>query len=126
MEMTLEQAEKEFVLRRKHGKIHIKKYIGSGEKVVIPRYIGGLPVTKIDSWAFSAMTYDLDVNEIVIPDTVRYIGSAAFDFCKEHPGVDSLHSPCMTPYTLPMLWLAEVKAPGIDLPDDELWQVHEQ
>lgn len=82
MEMTLEQAEKEFVLRRKHGKIHIKKYIGSGGKVVIPRYIGGLPVTKIDSWAFSAMTYDLDVNEIVIPDTVRYIGSAAFDFCK--------------------------------------------
>ena len=82
MEMTLEQAEKKFVLRRKHGKIHIKKYIGSGEKVVIPRYIGGLPVTKIDSWALSAMTYDLDVNEIVIPDTVRYIGSAAFDFCK--------------------------------------------
>ena len=25
MEMTLEQAEKEFVLNRKHGKIHIKK-----------------------------------------------------------------------------------------------------
>ncbi len=82
MEMTLEQAEKEFVLRRKHGKIHIKKYIGSGGKVVIPGYIGGLPVTKIDSWAFSGLPYDPDVNEIVIPDTVRCIGSAAFELCK--------------------------------------------
>ncbi|MBO4364908.1 MAG: hypothetical protein J5804_01280, partial [Eggerthellaceae bacterium] len=52
--------------------------------------------------------------------------SAAVQFCKEHPGVDSLHSPCMTPYTLPMLWLAEVKAPGVDLPEEELWQVHEK
>lgn len=60
-----------------------------------------------------------------INDFPRYV-SASVDFCKEHPGVDSLHSPCMTPYTLPMLWLAEVKAPGTDLPDDELWQVHEK
>ena len=60
-----------------------------------------------------------------VTDFPRSVG-AAVDFCKQHPGVDSLHSPCMTPYTLPMLWLAEVKAPGVDLPDDELWQVHEQ
>ena len=33
MEMTLEQAEKEFMLERKHGKIHIKKYIGVGGNV---------------------------------------------------------------------------------------------
>jgi len=60
-----------------------------------------------------------------ITDLPRTV-SAAVEFCKQHPGVDSIHSPCMTPYTLPMLWLAEVKAPGVDLPDDELWQVHEK
>ena len=60
-----------------------------------------------------------------INDFPSYV-SASVEFCKEHPGVDSIHSPCMTPYTLPMLWLAEVKAPGIDIPDDELWQVHEK
>ena len=52
--------------------------------------------------------------------------SEAVAFCKEHPGVNNIHQPCMTPYTLPLLWLSEVKAPGVDLPDDELWQVHEQ
>ena len=82
MEMTLEQAEKEYVLRRKHGKIHIKKYTGSGGKIVIPRYIGGLPVTKIDDWAFSALKREPGVTEVVIPDTVRCIGDAAFDFCR--------------------------------------------
>ena len=51
---------------------------------------------------------------------------AAIDFCKAHPGVDSIHSPTMNAYTLPILWLSEVKVPGVDLPDDELWQLHEQ
>ena len=59
-----------------------------------------------------------------VTDFPRAVDTAV-EFCREHPGVDSIHSPCMTPYTLPLLWLAEVKVPGIDLPDDELWQVHE-
>ena len=52
MEITLEQAEKEFVLNRKHGKIHIKKYIGGSGNVTIPEFIDGMPVTKIEKMAF--------------------------------------------------------------------------
>ena len=78
MEMTLEQAEKEYDLIRSHGKIHIKKYKGKGGKVVIPDYIDGMPVTKIGSWAF----YGSVVTEAVIPENVRCIGKSAFVFCK--------------------------------------------
>ena len=52
--------------------------------------------------------------------------TAAIEFCSAHPEVDSIHSPCFCPYILSMLWLAEVKIPGRDLPDDELWQMHEK
>lgn len=52
--------------------------------------------------------------------------SASVEFCKEHPTVDSFHSPCITPYSLPTLWLADVKVPGVELPDDELWQMDER
>ncbi len=51
---------------------------------------------------------------------------AAVDFCLAHPGVDSIHSPTMCAYTLAMLWLSEVKIPGVDLPEDALWQMDEK
>ena len=78
MEMTLEQAEKEFVLNCKHGKIHIKKYIGRGSNVVVPEFIDGMPVTKIEKMAF----FGSDIIGAVIPHTVRYIDISAFSFCK--------------------------------------------
>ncbi|MDO5410240.1 MAG: uroporphyrinogen decarboxylase family protein [Lachnospiraceae bacterium] len=50
----------------------------------------------------------------------------AINFVKQHPGIDSLHSPTMNPHALSTLWLSKVKVPGENLPDDELWQVDEQ
>ena len=77
--MTIEQAEKEYRLKRRHGKIHIRKYIGSGGKVVVPRLIDGMPVTMICNYAFSNCSV---ITEAVLPDTVRYIGISAFHSCK--------------------------------------------
>ena len=51
---------------------------------------------------------------------------AAVDFCRRHPGIDSIHSPIMEPRALSTLWLAPSKVPGEELPDNELWQVEEQ
>ncbi len=79
MEMSLEKASEEYVFRRKHGKIHIKKYIGKGGKIEIPQFIGGMPVTKIDFFAFSGS----GVTEVIIPDGIRFIGTAAFSRCKK-------------------------------------------
>lgn len=51
---------------------------------------------------------------------------AAVEFCRRHPGIDSIHSPIMEPRALSTLWLAPAKVPGEELPEDELWQVEEQ
>jgi len=77
MEMSLEKASEEYVFRRKHGKIHIKKYIGKGGKTEIPQFIGGMPVTVIGDFAFDSS----GVTEVIIPDGVRRIGSIAFNHC---------------------------------------------
>lgn len=51
---------------------------------------------------------------------------AAVAFCQTHPGIDSIHSPTMPAGSLTLLWLAKIKVPGIDLPENELWQVDER
>ena len=48
------------------------------------------------------------------------------DFIKEHPGVDSVHSPTMATEVLTMLWNSRIKNPGVELSDNETWQVDEQ
>ena len=50
---------------------------------------------------------------------------ASIEFCRSLPGIDTIHTPIMEPQALKTLWLSEVKVPGKDLPDDELWQIHE-
>jgi len=52
--------------------------------------------------------------------------TAAIGFCVEHPGIDTLHTPTISPYGLSMLWYSQVKIPGKDLPADELWQLDEK
>ena len=51
---------------------------------------------------------------------------ACVHFLTEHPGIDAIHSPTMYPPVLANLWLSEIRTPGEELPDDELWQVVER
>ena len=55
----------------------ITGYAGSDEDVVIPAKLGGTTVTSIDDGAFIC---DTSISTIVIPSTVTYIGSYAFDY----------------------------------------------
>ena len=71
-------ATKEYRFKIRHGKVHILKYLGRDKRVVIPGYIDGMPVTKIATWAF---VNNKDISEVVIPDTVRFIGYGAFGIC---------------------------------------------
>ncbi len=70
---------------------HITRYIGQTADVVIPRAIGGVPVTGIGVTAFSDLTVltvatgqqdNTGLRSVVIPDTVRTIGDSAFLNCK--------------------------------------------
>lgn len=56
------------------------RYVGDGKKIEIPEEVWGRKVT-----AFSIMTGSftyLDVEEVIIPETVTRIGSYAFEGCK--------------------------------------------
>lgn len=63
------------------------------------------------------------------------------DYCAAGPGtadinvrawsklpilIDAVHGVSYSPYGLSLLWMSKVKVPGVDLPEDELWQVHEE
>ena len=86
------------------------------------------PVDKIpfsfNGPAYMAKRQGLPISEYL--SSPQKAAQAAVAFCKDHPGVDSIHSPSMNVNALPILWLSEVKLPGKDLPDDELWQLHEK
>ena len=40
--------------------------------------------------------------------------------------LDGVQSMLMSPYVLPGMWLSQVSVPGVELPDNELWQIREQ
>lgn len=40
--------------------------------------------------------------------------------------IDGVQSTLMSPYVLPGMWLSQVAVPGVDLSDNELWQIREQ
>lgn len=97
----------------------------------LERTLKAVHMEKVDKipYSFSGPAYvarrqGVKMSEFVTDFKLAIDASVAF--CKSHPGIDSMHSPCMSPYLLPTLWLSEVKVPGADLPDDELWQIHEK
>ena len=58
--------------------IQIKKWNGSGETVVVPSEINGLPVNEISSSAFKDQAL---LTKITLPDTIAGIGQNAFNGC---------------------------------------------
>ena len=74
----------------KKSEIRINKYIGASKVVVIPAEIENMPVvaiegipTESDSDILEGGFYKTDVVTVVIPETVRSIGLASFEDCKE-------------------------------------------
>ena len=73
--------------------VTIRQYIGNKNDIVVPDTIESLPVTEIDSGAFSPKYADRDnpyinslcaeIESVTLPDTVRIIGKNAFENCKK-------------------------------------------
>lgn len=72
-------SEEDFIWEvTKEGTARIVEYVGTKKDVVIPRELGGLPVTEIGGNAF----FDSGITSVIIPDTVKAIGSRSFAFNK--------------------------------------------
>lgn len=62
----------------------ITKYVGNYLDVVIPPYLGGLPVVEIGSDSFS----DTTVRSVKVPEGVAKISDRAFFFCQSMDSID--------------------------------------
>ena len=61
------------------GAVTVTNYLGTSPEVEIPAYIGELPVTKIGRQAFFGRA---DIESVILPDTVTFIGAGAFERCR--------------------------------------------
>lgn len=70
-----------FIEKDNDGSIYasVKKARRVNKHVVIPSHIDGIPVTEI---ADSALAKTTDIDEIILPDTITYISSDAFEYSK--------------------------------------------
>lgn len=57
------------------GHYSISAYVGTQTEMIIPAYIGGIPVTSIEYRAFYDVT---NITKVLVPDTVESIGRSAF------------------------------------------------
>lgn len=69
------------------GWCSIDKYIGNSKRVQLPASIQGKPVTDIRRDAFSN---NHKIEEVVLPDTIGYLGVVAFGSCKN---LSEIHLP---------------------------------
>jgi Uroporphyrinogen decarboxylase (URO-D) len=74
--------------------------------------------------AFAARTMGVKLSDYV--KDINVAGQVALATMEKLGDVDSIQFPAYAPSILGMLWLAPVKLPGRDLPDDSLWQMDEQ
>lgn len=77
-------------------------------------YSGPACMARMEGMAINEFVHDFDKAT-----------DACIHFLNEHPGIDAIHSPTMYPPVLANLWLSEIRTPGEELPDNELWQVVE-
>jgi len=79
--------ESHFRTKMQYGECWISRYEGSGGVVVVPPEIAGKPVTHIDENAFKECA---GVTEVILPDSIRWIGNYAFSDC---PALEKIHLP---------------------------------
>ncbi len=103
----------------------------NGYEQRVKRTLDAVRMNKVDKVPFSyngpaylARAEGVPISKFV--SNMKVSTNTSIQYCQKHPGIDSIHSPAYSPYTLPVMWLTEVKIPGIDLPDEELWQMHEK
>ena len=83
--------ETDFEYIIENGGITITEWKGSENNIIIPELIDGLPVLKIGNNVFNlleknqnvALALQKHIHSVVMPNTVKEIGVAAFSYCNE-------------------------------------------
>ena len=97
----------------------------------LQRTFDAVSMKKVDKipFSYSGPAYIARAQGLSIADALTKIDlatTAVIDFLHDHPGIDTMHNPVQNPYGLSILWLSQIKLPGEELPDDELWQLDEK
>ena len=97
----------------------------------LQRTLDAVAMKKVDKipFSYSGPAYIARVQGLTIHEHLTQpmrATDAVIQFMKEHPGIDTMHNPVQNPYGLAMLWLSNLKLPGEELGDEELWQIDER
>ncbi len=68
----------DFVFQKVQNGLKLVSYHGSDKEVIIPSYVGGIPVVALETESFAFMT---EVTSVWLPYTVTQIGAGAFRYC---------------------------------------------
>lgn len=104
----------EQLLGERMGRLHTAVALGTPDRV---------PLSLVMD-AFAARTRGIKLSDFV--RDVDVTGQAMLSTMEKLGDVDSIQFGTYLPQVLGMLWLAPVKLPGRDLPEDSLWQLDEQ
>ena len=66
-----------YILNDDYSAYHVSDYLGDDLNVIIASTYRGLPVVKIDDWAFAST----NIKTIKIPNSITEIGNNSFDMC---------------------------------------------
>ena len=82
MEIESEDGYKYCILERDTGEsiVSILKYTGSEIEIEVPENIDGYKVAFIESACFA---YNENIEKVIIPETVEYMGPSVFGGCKK-------------------------------------------
>ena len=97
----------------------------------LQRTLDAVCMKKVDKipFSYSGPAYSARIQGLSIAEHITQVEpatDAVIDFLHDHPGIDTMHNPVQNPYGLAILWLSQIKLPGEELADDELWQLDEK
>lgn len=102
------------LFQERMGRLMTAVGLGTPDRVPISLVMDGF-AAQVQGVKMADFVKDVDVAGRAMLDTMELLGD-----------VDSIQFPTMSPGVLGLLWLTHVDLPGVELPEDSLWQMHER
>jgi len=73
-----ECAPGDFVFKKVRDGLAVQSYCGKNKEIIIPAYVGGMPVVALEAGAFAFMR---EITSVWLPETLTKVGAGAFRYC---------------------------------------------